>query len=121
MAHWALLLPEIEFTPYCFGSVFDVQKPAFASKETQYSNYDFTSETRNNVDDYHSLKIDVESYTLNQICQKVSKGRLFDLVTRNCQHWVCEVIEELVKDLNVPDGDEILSRVKRLPQIPRRR
>ena len=88
------------------------------SKETQYSMYDFTPEIRDNVDFYHSLKIDVETYIVNQICQKVSKERRFDLVTRNCQHWVCEVIEELVKDLNIPGGKEILSRVKKLPRIP---
>lgn len=120
-AHWALLLPENEVTPHCFGDVFDVKKPAIMSKETQYAMYDFTPEIRDNVDVYHSLKIDVETYVVNQTCQKVSKKRPFDLVTRNCQHWVIEVIEELVKDLNVPGGDDILSRVKMLPRIPTRR
>lgn len=121
MAHWALLLPEDEVVPGYFGDVFDVQKPKFTSKETQYSNYNFTSEVRDNVDVYNSLKIDVEIYTLNQICQKVSKNRPFDLVTRNCQHWVCEVIEEVVKDLPIPERNEILSLVQRLPRMPTRR
>ena len=107
-AHWALLLPAEQVTPHCFGRVFDVQKPTLMSNETQYSNYHFTPEVRDNVDVYHSLNIEVETYTVNQICQRVSKDRHFDLVTRNCQHWVCEVIEQLVEDLNIQGGNEIL-------------
>lgn len=34
---------------------------------------------RDNVDSY---KIDAETYTLNQFCQRVSKNRPSDLVTR---------------------------------------
>lgn len=117
-AHWALLLPEEEVTPKCFGYVFDVQKPTIISKETRYSMYSFTPKIQGNVDVYHSLEIDVKAYDVNQICQKVSKERRFDLVTRNCQHWVCEVVEELVEDLDIPGGEEILSRVKSLPRIP---
>lgn len=121
LAHWALLLPSHEPKPVYVGWVFDIHKTAIKSKETEYARYGFTPEIEANVESYHSLNLDVDDYTLNQTCLKVSKDRPFDLVTQNCQHWVYEVIEELIQYLNVPGGDEILERVKALPQVPKKR
>ena len=119
-AHWALLLPADIVGFNYFGDVFDVKKTALISKKTEFARYNFTREIQNNVGEYHSLNFDVEHYTLNQICQNVSKDRPFDLVTRNCQHWVIEVVEELVDHLNVERGDEIVNWLKALPHMPGR-
>ena len=131
-SHWALLLlnedvnsddvnsddvKSGDFNSDDVGIVFDVQKNAFKSKKTQFATLDF-KKIRDNVHSAIALEIQVTEYQLNMICQDVSKNRPFHLLSRNCQHWVLEVIKRLVEELHISNGDEIIHNIKRLGHVP---
>jgi hypothetical protein len=113
MAHWGFLLPN---EGNC-SDIVSVKKAALHSKRTEIDYNTLTTDIERNIASYHPLNINIEIYTLNQVCQNVSRNRHFDLFSRNCQHWVLEVLEELVRVLNISTGREILNRVRALPHM----
>jgi hypothetical protein len=46
---------------------------------------------------------DVSIEQIDKVCQRVSLNRPFNLVTRNCQEWVKEVLEEMVGENLIPE------------------
>ena len=55
---------------------------------------------------------DVECYQVAAACHAVTENRSFNLVTRNSQHWVCEVIELLQARLNTAKKIDVSRLIK---------
>src|ERR1700737_4320960 len=122
--HWALFLPEKEGDPH--GDFFGVKKNGYISKMTEFEHVEhcdiqqlqeYTNEIRSII---ALTELGVDRLVLLHICRDVTQDRPFDLITRNCQHWVCEVIKKLEKRLNVEQTINVLARIKGLGISPLR-
>lgn len=110
-AHWALFVPNEEGSAE--GVLFEVQKRGVFMRKTQFHYREFDccasgAELRDNIS---IPEISVGLVMLNFACHAVTKNRPFHLRSRNCQHWVFEVIEYLVNAQRINNGQEILSRI----------
>jgi hypothetical protein len=110
--HWALFLPYEEGGSVGYG--LGVKKASFRTTQTQFEIFEASLEIgRDDLQRHIKLQIYVNGINdLNVICHGVTQGRPFNLVTRNCQHWVCEVIEVVITRFNIPDGPAELARIK---------
>jgi len=110
-AHWALFLPENfdETGRPVEGYLFHARKEWSNTQGEQrctvqgLANFglerDFDLFASPNLLDHHCLKdTDVTSAQLNEACQRVSLNHSFNLITRNCQEWVKDVIDHLVAE-----------------------
>jgi|SRR5271154_1659752 len=118
-AHWALLLLNGGADPNFLGTIYSVKKTSLTSKKTEFIPQTYTPQLQKLVNTV-SLDIEVAHFDLSRTCTEVSLNRPFDLLNRNCQHWVYEVVELLVKRLNIVGGDEVLEKISNFPQMPRR-
>jgi hypothetical protein len=118
-AHWGLLLLNGGADPNCLGTLYAVKKTSFTSKKTEFTREAYTPQLQKSVDT-ESLDIEVAHFDLSRTCTEVTYNRPFDLLHRNCQHWVYEVVELLVKRLNIVGGDEVLEKIRNFPQMARR-
>src|SRR5271170_3411146 len=112
-AHWGLFLPYDEGDPD--GLIYQVKKESFTSKKTEFNATDF--DPRLQFATFSSCtalpEITIKHHELSDICYKVSQGRPFNLITRNCQHWVLEVIQAVAMHLNMTTvGDRLIRRIK---------
>src|SRR5271169_5292723 len=100
-AHWALFLPDEDGAP--IGLMFHAAQESLTSNRTCISQMSF--DVRAHMKQIQSSivlpDLDVVVYQVWEACQAVSDNRAFNLVTRNIQHWVCEVIEFLQERLNI--------------------
>ena len=53
---------------------------------------------------------DVSEEQVDEACQSVSLNRSFNLVTRNCQEWVKEVLQQLIRENLIPE--KVLDQMK---------
>jgi|SRR5271170_5317292 len=108
-AHWALFLPK-SFDPNgcpLQGALFHARKEWNNSQGSQpctiqgKANYglepDFLLLSSPSLLDSHCLKdTEVTPAQMSQACTYISQDRSFNLITRNCQEWVKDVIDYLV-------------------------
>lgn len=104
-AHWAILLPTV---PYIagqlprWGVLYHARKRGFCfplSPNTEYERieqFDLSGPNINIWDYYELCTVDLTDAEINVACLYVSNPRPFNLVTRNCQDWVKEVLQCLV-------------------------
>jgi hypothetical protein len=107
-AHWALFLPEsVDQNGTPVGFLFHARKQWIDLQGEQNctvqgtANYsletDFCLSMCPSLLDQHCLiDSNVTAEQLNDACQYISLDRKFNLVTRNCQEWVKDVIDHLV-------------------------
>jgi hypothetical protein len=110
--HWALYVPSKE--DETVGDAFEVKKASLVTFRTEFGMIRaYLQNGWCGLRQYVPLNIDVPSIaSLSQICYGVTEGRSFNIVTKNCQHWVCEVLEEVIKKYNILNGEAELRRVK---------
>lgn len=107
-AHWALFLPTSENDKPLEGLLFHARKEWDNTHGEQrctiQGSANFSLEpgfrllASPGLLDYHCLKdTNVTPAQLNDACQHVSLDRRFNLITRNCQEWVKDVIDHLVE------------------------
>jgi len=111
-AHWALFLLYDEQDSV--GLLYSVKKESFISNKTEFSVVDFDPQTASDVLSCVALtEISIKHHILSEICYKVSEGRPFNLISRNCQHWVCEVIEKISLATDTTEvGEKVIRRIK---------
>jgi len=110
LAHWALFIPNKEGGGQ--GVLFEVKK--WKSKRTHFWHRDFNDREaakyiRANIP---IPEINVKPPEMNRVCHTVNKNRPFHLLNSNCQHWVFEVMERLIRDKGIRDGVEIFRRIE---------
>ena len=109
-AHWGFFLPYEEGGTE--GVIHHVKKRSFISNTTEYAAADLTPSIS-----YTSCtplpEIIIKNHELSEICYRVSDGRPFHLLSRNCQHWVFEVIQAIATKFNIAAvGDTVINRIK---------
>ena len=110
-AHWALYSPKTEGT-LVPGYIYSVKKSGISSQQTQTVNEYFDANKYKDVVYIPIPRIYVEGWVLLEACTEVTEGRKFNLLTRNCQDWVEEVIMKLEDDLKIVDRVNISSLVR---------
>jgi len=104
-AHWAILLPTVPYNAGQlpdWGVLYHARKKGFCcfplSYNTEYERIkDFCLSHMNGLFDYHELTtVNLTDAEIDAACQQISNPRPFNLVTRNCQDWVKEVLVYLV-------------------------
>src|SRR5437016_6173596 len=110
--HWALYVPskEDEFV----GDAFEVKKASLITLQTQFGMMKaYLQVGWCGLQNYVPLEINIPSIAaLNQICYGVTFKRPFNIVSKNCQHWVCEVLEKVIEKYDIRNGKEELRRVR---------
>jgi hypothetical protein len=116
--HWALFLPDEEGGSN--GVVYSVQKRSLKSKKTQFSHREFNLQSSIGLlESWIPLpEIDILPYKLSAACHDATKNRPFHLIKNNCQHWVCEVIENLISRFQIAEGTDVLHKIKSLGYSP---
>lgn len=114
-AHWGLFLPNEEGRSD--GFLYHVKKSnlSLVSSHTQFNQDPFDILQQANL--IHSL---LRLYELNAVthielanaCHEETTNRRFNLVTSNCQQWVCQVLENLNNQFNNGQNGDVLDRVK---------
>ena len=116
-AHWALFLPNKDGDNN--GVLFHITKESYISWKTEFQQKEFS--IRKSADTLENTlkiqEIDVSVASLDAACQRVTEGRSFNVIKKNCQHWVCEVVTDLARKHNLGDID-ILGRIKTLGYKP---
>ena|SRR5437762_8221162 len=115
IAHWALFLPQYDGSP--FGILYSVKKTGFVSRNTQLSllNLNPQDEYESDIQSMIAIpELDVQPYNVAMICRQVSEGRHFNLITQNCQHFICEVLNELLQLHNEGERDTVMRRIRNL-------
>lgn len=111
-AHWAFFIPNEEGSTQ--GVLFEVTK--WESNRTHFWQRDFNyaeqdaKHVRANIPIH---EINIMAHELNQACHRVNRDRPFHLLKSNCQHWVFQVMERLIRDKRITNGVEIFSRIER--------
>ena len=105
-AHWAILLPTVPYNAGelpSWGVLYHARKRGFCccfplSSNTEYERIDHFDLSRENdiFDRYELSTVNLTNAEIDVACQWVSNPRTFNLVTRNCQDWVKEVLQCLV-------------------------
>lgn len=110
--HWALYFPSKE--DESVGDAVEVKKASLVNRRTQFGTIKaYLQIGWCGLQRYELLNIDVLSLAaLTQICHGVTEGRPFNIVTKNCQHWVCEVLEKVIERYRIRNGEAELRRVK---------
>ena len=95
--HWVIFLPFKDGGKNGYGFGVNKTTMSFTASQTQYAITDASLE--DDLKDCIPIQIKFEdgAAELNQICTDVSHNRPFHLVNRNCQHWVCEVLDSVVQ------------------------
>ena len=103
-SHWALFLPyEDGKAP---GSLFHITKESYVSWKTEYRTKHFTPRQSADLESILAIsEINVTVAALDAACQRVTADREFNILTKNCHHWVCEVVEDLVRVNNLEEID----------------
>ena len=115
-AHWTLFLPNIDGSSD--GDLFHIVKDSFVTAETRYQNRGFSvQESQKLISGISLSEIDVSLDELDQACQRVTRNRTFNIVTNNCQHWVREVVDDLIRVLHLPAID-VLDRMNKAGYKP---
>src|SRR5438046_7432739 len=93
--HWVIFLPFKEGEKKGYGFGVNKTTMSITDKETQYAITDASLD--DDLENYYPIQIQFEdgAAVLNQICSDISHNRPFHLINRNCQHWVCEVLDRL--------------------------
>jgi hypothetical protein len=111
LAHWAFFIPDREGSAQ--GVIFEVRKWNSNKTHFWHRTFNYREESRGLRANIPIPEITIKSPELNQACHRVNKNRRFHLLTSNCQHWIFEVIEHLVENMNIENGVEILKRIER--------
>jgi hypothetical protein len=115
-AHWALFLPDEDGGAK--GMLFHIIKESYASQNTQYRSRAYSVCNSNDLKYTLAInEINVNVAALDQACQRATRGRPFHLISRNCQHWVCEVVGDLARRENLGDID-VLGRMRDCGYVP---
>jgi hypothetical protein len=113
-SHWALFLPHECEEGDSEGLLYSVKKESFTSTKTEFQRAKFDPQSASDVLSCIALtEICIKHVFLAAVCYQVSDGRPFHLISRNCQHWVYEVIEKLTMQSNMADvGQKVIKRIK---------
>lgn len=115
VGHWGLFLQD---EGSATGVVFEVRKRTLTSKQTVFQHRDYDPQSSSLRSSLSIPEIDIVPHVLSTACHAVTNNRPFHLVNYNCQHWVYEVIEDLIIRLQIADGANILNRIKKLGYLP---
>jgi len=105
-AHWALYLPPGDPNT-CVGRLYGVKKENFSSSQTQFVTDSFDPQKEQGVLYIPIPGVKIAEANLLAICQEVAENRKFNLVTRNCQDWVLDVIKQVEVALNLKGIDVV--------------
>lgn len=105
-AHWALYLPP-ENPNAQAGQLYSVQKQSLSSSQTLFFNKEFIPEDERRASYIEIPGVNIAAANLLAICQEVANNRNFNLVTRNCQDWVLDVIKQVENELNLKRIDVV--------------
>jgi hypothetical protein len=96
--HWVILLPYKEGGSVGNGFGVNKQTMSLTAKYTQYAITEASLD--DDLERYMPIEVTFEGGTgvLSRICTDVTHNRPFHFITRNCQHWVCEVLEKVVQE-----------------------
>ena len=113
-SHWALFLPHECEEGDSEGLLYSVKKESFISTKTEFQRAKFDPRSASDVLSCMALtEICIKHAVLAEVCYEVSDGHPFNLISRNCQHWVYEVIEKLTIKSNMADvGQKVIKRIK---------
>lgn len=114
--HWALFLPDEEASSK--GLIYTVRKRGFKSKKTQFSLHEFNLQSPKLESCCSIPEIDISPYKLSAACHDITKNRPFHLIKSNCQHWVQEVIENLINRIQTVDDVDVFDKIKRSGYFP---
>ena len=98
MSHWALFLPFEENGHK--GRIASVRKHISLKRETLFEFTDFDTRTQQQMTKI-PLPLIIEETKLLDACHQVTKNRSFDFWVKNCQKWVCEVVERIEDDMRL--------------------
>ena len=95
--HWGL------FVGYEDGSerLYHADKTSLVDIQTRYENKPWSPTRSKKVDVIVLVGYTSTSFTsheMGKICDNITKDRVFNTLTSNCQEWVKSVLAELVKD-----------------------
>jgi hypothetical protein len=111
-AHWALFLPNKDGEPP--GILFHITKESCVSWKTEYRQKDFLPRPSPELESILAIsEINISKVALDAACQRVTHSRDFNIVNKNCRHWVSEVVDDLVRTYQLGEVD-ILGKVKTL-------
>jgi hypothetical protein len=110
LSHWAFYLPP-EDEQQC-GRIYSVKKKEFSSEYTQLIYEPFDPGQDKSLLCIEIPSIGIERGQLLTICEEVTKDRRFNLMTRNCQDWVEEVIKKVEEDLNIVKRVDVVALAK---------
>jgi hypothetical protein len=118
LAHWALFIPNREGSAQ--GVLFEVKK--LKSKRTQFWHRDFNylQEAKHLRANIPIPEIKIKTPDMNRVCHRVNKNRPFHLLNSNCQHWVFEVMERIIREKGITNGVEIFGRIEEAGYKPLR-
>src|SRR5579862_7863902 len=90
-AHWALFLPNEDGE--ALGILFHITKESYVSWKTEYRQRNFSPRRSPELESIFAIsEINVGKAALDAACQRVTRDRDFNIITKNCHHWVCEVV-----------------------------
>lgn len=111
-AHWALFLPKEDGE--ASGILFHITKESYVSWKTEYRQKNFVPRRSPELESIVAIsEINISKVGLDAACQRVTHSRDFNIVTKNCRHWVCEVVDDLARTYQLGEVD-ILGRIKNL-------
>ena len=104
-AHWALFLPNEDGE--ASGILFHITKESCMSWKTEYRQKDFLPHPSPELESIFAIsEINVSKAAVDAACQRVTHKRNFNIVTKNCHHWVCEVVDDLVQTYRYIEKDQ---------------
>ena len=124
LLHWVIFLPDDDDNVELkllqkdgsFGWYYSVSKNLFSSAETALEIYRATADkvvSRRLI----LSEIKVSPLELSTTCREVCEDRPFNVVVRNCQNFVCEVVQRLCEDKGI-DSEVIFERMKNEGLVP---
>jgi hypothetical protein len=121
--HWAFFLPHDDENndgklndEGSLGHYYGVAKNSFVSMETAFLLLEATDE-KVIVKRLELSEINISKLELSNVCLEVCQNRPFNLYGRNCQNFVCEVIERLYEDEGI-GTDGIFERMRNEGLVP---
>ena len=102
-AHWSIFVFDEGNTDS--GTLFHVKKESYYSGWTiQYEQRRYSirhSKSANKIIRRRYIDLEVTVAALDQACQRVSKNRSFNIISKNCHDWVQEVVDELTRAMGL--------------------